>query len=77
MKNRGVQVVGIISVLCCLLWTFSLGWAFYHHWEVRTNPVSQAPIAKKLPDRQQQQGEQPDQAFTIVALGDSLTRGTG
>lgn len=67
---------------------FSLGWAYYHHLDRTVAPMPETPSAElqsengKISDSQQestnpQQSDQHSQNFTVVALGDSLTRGTG
>lgn len=76
MKTKWANFIGVISALCCLLWMFSLGWAYYHHLDRTVAPLAQTPSAV---DQSQNSDHAKDQRqnFTIVALGDSLTRGTG
>lgn len=69
MLGRSARVIGLMSLVCCFLWAFSLGWAFYHH---TNHSETQKP---QISSREKPQSEK--QGFTVVALGDSLTRGTG
>jgi lysophospholipase L1-like esterase len=69
LKGKWVVFVAITSVFSCFLWMFGLGWAVYDYFNVSTSSVAEAPVSETL--------ETDPNDFHIVALGDSLTRGTG
>lgn len=68
--NRNlIRLTTIISVFFCLLWLGGLGLAVGEYYEGKPDPIPQPnTIAEK---------EENKNELTIVALGDSLTRGTG
>ncbi|WP_409301075.1 SGNH/GDSL hydrolase family protein [Peribacillus sp. SCS-155] len=67
-KNR-VKVITIVSVCLAALWFFGFGWAVQDYYG-----SSETGLTKKEPASQPKNKESD---LTIVALGDSLTRGTG
>jgi lysophospholipase L1-like esterase len=68
--NRNViRFITIISALFCLLWLGGLGWAIEDYYaEKPEKPLTANTAVKKAESKQ---------SLTVVALGDSLTRGTG
>lgn len=70
MRGKWVQFIAVISGLSCLLWIVGLGWSMYDYFNKPGNP----PVmeVKNL----ETEAKEKDQ-FDVVALGDSLTRGTG
>ncbi|XJZ28781.1 SGNH/GDSL hydrolase family protein [Bacillota bacterium Lsc_1132] len=69
MNKRIILLITVVSVLFTLIWLSGLGWAMNEYYarkpdklELVTN-VTNKPTEKK--------------GLTVVALGDSLTRGTG
>ncbi|MGE1165367.1 GDSL-type esterase/lipase family protein [Peribacillus simplex] len=69
MSKSKVLAATIVSALIGLFFLFCLGWAIIDHYGKRTSDmetIEESPIKNNLPDD-----------FTVVALGDSLTRGTG
>ena len=70
MRKKWVGLITIASVLSCLLWIVGLGWVVTDYF---TGPVSSAlqPVAPAEGSDIEEDG------FQVLALGDSLTRGTG
>ncbi|MCK1991019.1 SGNH/GDSL hydrolase family protein [Peribacillus muralis] len=69
MNKPKVLVTTIVSACVGLFFLFCLGWAILDHYGKKTSDLGgkeAPPINKDLPND-----------FTVVALGDSLTRGTG
>jgi lysophospholipase L1-like esterase len=59
----------MVSVFFCLLWLVGLGWAVGEYYAGKPDIIpKQTTIEKKVEDKE---------GLHIVALGDSLTRGTG
>lgn len=68
--NRNlIRFITIISVFFCLLWLGGLGFAVGEYYAGRQEPI---PQPKTIAEKEENKKE-----LTIVALGDSLTRGTG
>jgi lysophospholipase L1-like esterase len=69
VKNYSIKIIFIVSILALSLFLVGFGWTVQNHFfrENISNEVKNEPI----------QEEKKDQGKTIVALGDSLTRGTG
>src|SRR3954447_14825152 len=68
MNKNVIRSITGIAVLFCLLWLIGLGWAV---GEFYAGKPEKAPEAKTVSKVENKKG------LTIVALGDSLTRGTG
>jgi len=72
VKEKGISLILSISILCTLIFTGGLGWALksylFESQKVVEQPQRQEHLSEKRP--------QKDGKF-ILALGDSLTRGTG
>ncbi|OMP67368.1 SGNH/GDSL hydrolase family protein [Domibacillus epiphyticus] len=68
LKGKWVLFVTITSVFSCLLWMFGMGWALFDYFNCSAKSVAEAPAETVETDRN---------GIHIVALGDSLTRGTG
>ncbi|CAH0146691.1 Spore germination lipase LipC [Peribacillus sp. Bi96] len=69
MSKPKVLAATIVSAFIGLFCLFCLGWTIIDHYGKKTSEMGAnetTPIKKNLPDD-----------FTVVALGDSLTRGTG
>jgi len=69
MHSRKVRFITAFAVLTCLLWLFGLGWTIKDYL-LETKSVSALPAVAKQPAQQSDE-------LKIIALGDSLTRGTG
>lgn len=69
MHSRKVRFITAFAVFTCLLWLFGLGWTIKDYL-FGTKSVSALPAVAEQPA--QRSGE-----LKIIALGDSLTRGTG
>ena len=72
MKNTKVRITTILAVLLSFLWFFGFSWTiqnsiFGHAEGLEDNQTN--------PETEQKQTETTD--LTVLALGDSLTRGTG
>lgn len=68
--NRNlIRLTTIISVLFCFLWLGGLGMAVGEYYARKPDPI---PQPKTIAEKEENKNE-----LTIVALGDSLTRGTG
>ncbi|MDX8288791.1 SGNH/GDSL hydrolase family protein [Metabacillus indicus] len=72
MKPTAAKFIGILSVLATALWIFGLGWTIQHYF-------FSGPAAKLSPGQSEKEevSASSDGDYQIVALGDSLTRGTG
>lgn len=71
MQRRSVRIITIIAAAACLLWIAGLGWAMQSYWFKSGTDVSALPAAAA------EQTDTDKAGFTILALGDSLTRGIG
>jgi lysophospholipase L1-like esterase len=68
MNKKFIRLTTFVSILLCLLWLIGLGWAVEEFYAGKPeNPKSKA-VTEKVVDKKE---------LTVVALGDSLTRGTG
>ncbi|CAH0347146.1 hypothetical protein BCI9360_03520 [Bacillus sp. CECT 9360] len=70
LRRSTVKIVTILSILFGVLWLFGFGWAVQDYY----GEHSEGEIENKDTSHVQ---EMDNREFTIVALGDSLTRGTG
>ena len=69
MSKNVIRSITAIAVLFCLVWLVGLGWAVGEYY---------AGNKEKVPERSTATNEVKNtKGLTIVALGDSLTRGTG
>ncbi|MCO0598539.1 GDSL-type esterase/lipase family protein [Peribacillus butanolivorans] len=69
LSKTKVLAVTVVSVVIGLFFLFCLGWAIIDYYGKKASDIGlneTNPIEKNLPED-----------FTVVALGDSLTRGTG
>ncbi|WP_036719526.1 GDSL-type esterase/lipase family protein [Paenibacillus harenae] len=69
MHSLKVRFIAVFAAVACLLWLLGLGWAVKDYL-IGADSVPGLPVA----------GDEPQpvlKAYKIVALGDSLTRGTG
>ncbi len=64
-----VGYVTITASLLCLLWLIGLGWAVQEYYAGKPEEMPKTVKTAKEPKNKK--------ALTVVALGDSLTRGTG
>ncbi|WP_042356040.1 SGNH/GDSL hydrolase family protein [Bacillus rubiinfantis] len=69
MSKRMVGYVTITASLLCLLWLIGLGWAVQEYYAGKPEEMPKTVKTAKEPKNKK--------ALTVVALGDSLTRGTG
>jgi lysophospholipase L1-like esterase len=70
VKVNTVKVIAILSVLASGLWLVGLGMTVRDQFFYETAPHVKKVSLKEVPEKK-------DHRFHIVALGDSLTRGTG
>lgn len=71
MGEKQVKIITAFSALVCFAWIFGLGWVVKDYFvESAAAPVVKSSAAETVEI-------EDDGAFHILALGDSLTRGTG
>lgn len=64
-----IRFITVTGVLFCLLWLIGLGWTVKEYYAVKPEKIPQkTTVTSKVESKK---------GLTIVALGDSLTRGTG
>jgi lysophospholipase L1-like esterase len=69
LNKNVIRSITVISVLFCLLWLIGLGWTVKEYYAGKPDKLPQTTsVTKKVEN---------NKGLTIVALGDSLTRGTG
>ncbi|MDM5327336.1 SGNH/GDSL hydrolase family protein [Neobacillus sp. CF12] len=69
MNKNVIRSVTMVSVFFCLLWLVGLGWAVAEYYAGKPDKIPEKTnIEKKTEEKE---------GLHIVALGDSLTRGTG
>jgi lysophospholipase L1-like esterase len=69
LNKNVIRSITVISVLFCFLWLIGLGWAAKEYYAGKPDKeLKTTRVAKKVENKK---------GLTIVALGDSLTRGTG
>lgn len=68
LHTKRVRYITIFASIVCLFWLFCLGWAVQDYYSA-ASPIE---IKQKEPEKAVDTGK-----FSLVALGDSLTRGTG
>lgn len=69
MHSRKVKIITVLSAVTCLIWMIGLGWTIKDY-------VFGTKTASALPALTDESADS-SAPFTIIALGDSLTRGTG
>lgn len=69
MNKSVIRFITMIGVLFFLLWLIGLGWAVGEYYAGKPNKVPDVNTTSKKVENKK--------SLTIVALGDSLTRGTG
>lgn len=69
MNKNVIRSVTIVSVFFCLLWLVGLGWAVGEYYAGKPDNIPEKTTIEKKVDEKK--------GLHIVALGDSLTRGTG
>lgn len=72
MRGKWIQLIAAVSGLACLLWLVGLGWSLYEYLRVPANPPAIASKSVETGSKTKK-----DDRFNIIAIGDSLTRGTG
>jgi lysophospholipase L1-like esterase len=69
MNKNVIRSITGIAVLFCLLWLIGLGWAVGEYYAGKPEAIPETKtVTNKVENKK---------GLTIVALGDSLTRGTG
>ena len=63
-----IQLITVISALFCVLWVVGLVWAVGDYYAGKPDKIPTSTVSKEVENKK---------GLTIVALGDSLTRGTG
>ncbi|MGO4546007.1 GDSL-type esterase/lipase family protein [Paenibacillus sp. 2TAB23] len=69
MHSKRVRFITVFALLTCLLWLFGLGWTLKDY-------MLGTPSSAPLSSAEEEQADETS-VLKIVALGDSLTRGTG
>ncbi|WP_438824799.1 SGNH/GDSL hydrolase family protein [Bacillus sp. JJ1532] len=69
MNKNIIRSITIISVFFCLLWLIGLGWVAYEYYAGKPEKGPQSTTVS--------QKAEIKKGLTIIALGDSLTRGSG
>ncbi|WP_438823957.1 SGNH/GDSL hydrolase family protein [Bacillus sp. JJ1773] len=69
MNKNIIRSITVISVFFCLLWLIGLGWVAYEYYAGKPEKGPQSTTVS--------QKSEIKKGLTIVALGDSLTRGSG
>ncbi|MDQ0217806.1 GDSL family lipase [Peribacillus cavernae] len=70
LRRNTVKIVTILSVILGVLWLSGFGWAIQDYYSGNSMGGIESKAAKPMQKKDKQE-------LTIVALGDSLTRGTG
>lgn len=73
MKKKTTLITTFIAVTLSLLWIFSFGWSIQDFFAGKTMANENKPTEAKAPKKE----IEVKNNLTVVALGDSLTRGTG
>ncbi|WHY88314.1 SGNH/GDSL hydrolase family protein [Neobacillus novalis] len=69
MNKNVIRSITVIAVFFCLVWLIGLGWAVGEYYAGKPENIPQTnTVSDKVENKK---------GLTIVALGDSLTRGTG
>lgn len=68
MNKTIIRTITIVSALFTLIWLIGLGWAMKEYYAAKPDKLTVSKVVKKNADKK---------GLTVVALGDSLTRGTG
>jgi len=69
LNKNVIRSITVIAVLFCLLWLIGLSWAVGEYYAGKPEKVPEPTTVNKKVENKK--------GLTIVALGDSLTRGTG
>ncbi|MCM3690533.1 SGNH/GDSL hydrolase family protein [Neobacillus niacini] len=69
MNKNVIRSVTMVSVFFCLLWLVGLGWAVAEYYAGKPDKIPEKTVIEKKAEKKE--------GMHIVALGDSLTRGTG
>ncbi|WP_160719111.1 SGNH/GDSL hydrolase family protein [Bacillus sp. USDA818B3_A] len=69
MGKNTIRTITAVGILFCLLWVVGLGWAVGEYYAGKPEEVPDTNTTSKKVENKE--------GLSIVALGDSLTRGTG
>ncbi|MDQ0971966.1 lysophospholipase L1-like esterase [Neobacillus niacini] len=69
MNKNVIKSVTLISVIFCLLWLVGLGWAVTEYYAGKPDKIQEKTNVERKTEKKD--------GLHIVAIGDSLTRGTG
>ncbi|NYE06637.1 lysophospholipase L1-like esterase [Bacillus niacini] len=69
MNKKVIKSVTLISVIFCLLWLVGLGWAVTEYYAGKPDKIQEKTNVERKTEKKDD--------LHIVAIGDSLTRGTG
>jgi lysophospholipase L1-like esterase len=69
LKKSSIRLITFVSIFFCMIWLLGLGWALDEYYAGQPE--------KKLATKTATKKAETKKGLTVVALGDSLTRGTG
>lgn len=70
LKKNAARITTIIAAFLSLLWLFGFAWSIEDFYNGKAETIEKEPVKTE-------KEAQPADEMTVVALGDSLTRGTG
>ena len=74
MKKNATRITTIVAVLLSLLWIFGLAWSIQDFYYGKAAVAEEKEPSEKVTENKK---TAVSKDMTVVALGDSLTRGTG
>ena len=74
MKKNATRITTIVAVLLSLLWIFGLAWSIQDFYYGKEAVAEEKEPSEKVTENKK---TAVNKEMTVVALGDSLTRGTG
>ena len=74
MKKNATRITTIVAVLLSLLWIFGLAWSIQDFYYGKEAVAEEKEPSEKVTENKK---TAVSKDMTVVALGDSLTRGTG
>lgn len=76
MRERAIQWLMMVSAVSCLVWMGGLVWTLQHYFsDAPPAPMQSAPAAAEAKSPEPVVND--DGSFRLLALGDSLTKGSG
>ncbi|MBP1157633.1 MULTISPECIES: GDSL-type esterase/lipase family protein [unclassified Paenibacillus] len=76
MRERSIHWLMVVSAISCLIWMGGLAWTLQHYLsDAAAAPAERAPVSEESSPAPVLEND--DGSFRLLALGDSLTRGSG